>query len=89
MYNKILQLIDNKSFECEYSIGCISPHGLFELSDSQKRLFENYGFDSTGWMYSREDSKLSGHECVYIRIEFINPSTMEALIFTWEDDKNN
>ena len=89
MYNKVLQLIDNKSFDCEYSIGTIEPHGLYKLSDSQRRLIESYGFDPNDWLYHREDSKINDvKQLIYIKIEFINPSTKEELVFTWEENND-
>lgn len=89
MYNTVLQLIDSKSFDCEYSISTIESHGLYKLSDSQKRLIALYGFDPNDWLYHREDSKIrDDNQLSYMRIEFINPTTNEELVFTWEDSND-
>ena len=89
MFEMIRRLIDEKLFVAEYSINTITTHGLFELTPLQRILFEKYEYDSDGWMYHREDSRYDGSNEIFIRLEFVNPSTGEELIFTWEANNEN
>lgn len=89
MYDKVLKLIENKLFKFEYSINTIKYHGLYAISESQKRLLSLYEFYPNDWLYHREDSKINDDkQLIYMKIEFINPITKEELSFIWEESNN-
>ena len=94
MYDGIILLMKNMAFDYEYSIGTIKHNNLYDLAVSHKKMLAAYGekfnFDPEGYKYHREVSKANEDgRIVYARIEFINPTTDEELVFTWDDKHEN